>query len=557
MFGHIFSSSGSHSPRQAHIISAGSNRVELAEHAARDSETSLNRVYTLTSAEMRQHPGRKQRFIAVGCQGSGDKAATRVARQINALCNNADSRPDFILILGDNIYDWGADSADDPNIRKCFDDIFQRPEFQNLQHMPFFIVLGNHDENLQKPIKAKIKSESGIKRGLHEVAHTYLGDHQFSYAARKYIYDQPELQLDNLPAWNMPHRYYALIHGDEQIFCLDSNTYVKDYLDLLLHPDTMNAQNNQAAWLAAETAKARAAGRKIIFAQHHPLFTQGKRAFHNDLNIYLKPAEIDILSAKLNINVNKHTTYNFCLKECFRQQKMDFDLLLAAHDHNSNYYNNKNNPDADYRVCQFTAGAGGDEMQLQDRVKFSAQQDMGCFIKMNSVLIVEHKPAASEIDIQLQTTDGHHHLKFNQLSREAIIHYNVNDPETPKIKRFLAVVQEAIDMYLLFLDGKQEIRQGNFFGQNFTHGKKGAERAHLIWAYLKHTHPKSFKEIIRDIHHMTAWENPLTIPADHSLITILDQRMLTHYGKTMEEFARLYGSLSHADSSGIEMNILF
>src|SRR5688500_7211303 len=44
------------------------------------------------------------RFFVLGCQGNAASSQTKVAELMNALAKN--QKPDFILILGDNFYDW-------------------------------------------------------------------------------------------------------------------------------------------------------------------------------------------------------------------------------------------------------------------------------------------------------------------------------------------------------------------------------------------------------------------------------------------------------------------
>lgn len=543
------------SPSEARTKLQQTPQALHAETLASEGEHSGNRVYRLRHNKGADDATRPLRFIAVGCQGSGNQDQLNVAQLMDELCADPETRPDFVLILGDNVYDWGADSADDINIRKCFDDIYLRPTFTHLHHLPFFFILGNHDENLQNAVRAVRRNERGIVRGMHEVAHSYLEDEKYGADSKAFIYSRHVLQLNELPAYNMPRRYYSLIAGEVQIFCMDSNTYLKDYLDWIQHPDTINATNNQAAWLAVEFAKAKAENRKVVLAQHHPLYTPGKRAYHNDLGIYLDNADIIELQQQFGIPAAKDTPYNLFLTECLRRQKLVFDAILAAHDHNLSYFNNKHEPVTNYEICQITAGGGGGE--LQERVKFSEQKQMGCFLKKTGVSVVSHTPHADQLEFTIHTADRQHTLEFNSSAPEAIIHFDDQNPETAEIKKLFAVVEDAINEYLLFLGDRQDDQNGKFllFTNNLTHGADGAERAHHLWAYIKQPYPASFAAIVSDIEKITAWTNPILEPARHSLITILDKKMMRAYGKTMEDFAYSKDNESIVAGLDIEMQV--
>ena len=538
MFGRLFSTAEEVPPADQRTKKYQAAMAQQAEAIAKESEISGPRVYRLKHDKADDDLTRPLRFIAVGCQGSGDDNQRKVAALMNELCADKATRPDFILILGDNVYDWGADAANDINIRKCFDDIYLRDDLPHLANMPFFFILGNHDENRQNKVNAMRKREAGIERGMHEVAHSYMEDSKFSMAAKERLYHRSSVfHLNNMPAWNMPHRYYAMIAGEVEIFCVDSSTYVKDYLNFLADPIGQTPENNQAAWLAAETVKARAAGRKIILAQHHPLYTPGKRAYHNDLGIYLGPEDIQLLHDTLHMPADDNTPYNTFLTECLIRQNIVFDVTLAAHDHNLYYYNNKNNPNTTYPICQVTAGGGGGE--LQERAKFTEQEDMGCFHSKHGVSIVSHTPGAEYFEFVLHTADHQHHLEFDSRSNDAIIHFQKNNTEKQDIEKFHAVVQAALNEYFSFLGDKQDDRSGKFLSKryNLTHGNDGVDRAHNIWAYIKQPHPKPFTDIVQDVYQMIEWLNPLKDPAEHSLITILNNKMMDAYGKSIAEFA--------------------
>ena len=81
------------------------------------------------------------RFLVLGDWGrEGDYNQTVVA---DAMARRAASlRPDFVVSTGDNFYEWGLVSVDDPAFDRSFKDIYTQKELQ----VPWHVVLGNHGE---------------------------------------------------------------------------------------------------------------------------------------------------------------------------------------------------------------------------------------------------------------------------------------------------------------------------------------------------------------------------------------------------------------------------
>jgi acid phosphatase len=162
------------------------------------------------------------RFYALGDTGAA--TATR-DQAIAALAARAARDPaDFVLLLGDNFYDVGIQSADDPRWKSDFEDAFGAPTLQ----VPFHAVLGNHDH---------------LGRIEAEVEYTQKSER-----------------------WKMPARYHAFrvqspVRAD--VFCLDTNPIV----------EAEDHDLEQLAWLEEELAKSDAPWR--IAAGHHPLRTGG------------------------------------------------------------------------------------------------------------------------------------------------------------------------------------------------------------------------------------------------------------------------------------------
>lgn len=82
------------------------------------------------------------RFLVLGDWGrEGDYNQTVVA---DAMARKAAvMRPDFVVSTGDNFYEWGLTSVDDPAFDISFRDIYNHTELQ----LPWHVVLGNHGEH--------------------------------------------------------------------------------------------------------------------------------------------------------------------------------------------------------------------------------------------------------------------------------------------------------------------------------------------------------------------------------------------------------------------------
>jgi hypothetical protein len=163
------------------------------------------------------------RFVVVGDTGTGDAAQQLVADAIARKCS-ADGC-DFVQLLGDNIYENGADSVDDPQ----FQTKFERP--YHAVTAPFWIVLGNHDYGGRgsgtEPAKADV-----------EVAYS-------AHSAR----------------WHLPARYWHRTEKNVELLGLDTNGE-------LFHFDP-DQRADVHGWMAATTARWR------IGFGHHPYHSNG------------------------------------------------------------------------------------------------------------------------------------------------------------------------------------------------------------------------------------------------------------------------------------------
>lgn len=215
-------------------------------------------------------------FLIIGDGGTGTEAQHRVARAMLATCQTQPC--DFVLGLGDNIYESGPKSVNDQQ----FHDKFETP-YADLD-IPFFMVQGNHDNSLIIP------GDGGFnQRGFHEVYYT-----------------------EKSSKWRMPARYYSFeTPNDSALFIGYDSNPPSAYLPALFSPywwPNGRYMQEQKAWVQETLAESDSAW-KFAFA-HHPLYTNG----HHGKDPLLQG----------------HNPYRNFVKESFCG-KVDF--LLAGHEH--------------------------------------------------------------------------------------------------------------------------------------------------------------------------------------------------------------------------------
>lgn len=181
-------------------------------------------------------------FLVFGDWGRlGEQDQVEVAEQMARAAGNLNPR--FIISVGDNFYENGVKSVDDPQWQKSFEEVYRDPALQ----VPWYCILGNHDYHAGGDCDAQI--------AYHQIS----------------------------PRWNMPARYYQQTHQvDERttadFFYLDTTPMIKSYSSLIrgfITRANVMTQDvpKQLAWfktaLAASTAQW-----KIVIA-HHPIYSGG------------------------------------------------------------------------------------------------------------------------------------------------------------------------------------------------------------------------------------------------------------------------------------------
>ena len=218
-------------------------------------------------------PG-KVKFVAVGDTGKGNSAQTKVANIIKTKCENDGC--DFVLLLGDNIYESGVDSVNDSQ----FQTKFETPYHDIV--LPFYVVLGNHDYGGDG-------AGYEIQKSIHQVRYT-----------------------EKSSKWVMPAHYYKFNAGNTSFFALDTNTQL------------FNLANEQSKdvshWIDQSPSDW-----KIVFG-HHPYMSNGP---HGNAGSYDGiPDNLDRFGGK---GVKEFAESVWCGKA---------DLYIAAHDHSRQWLGN-------------------------------------------------------------------------------------------------------------------------------------------------------------------------------------------------------------------------
>ncbi len=163
------------------------------------------------------------RFVAIGDTGTGGTGQYAVASAISQKC--AQSGCDFVVMLGDNIYESGISSPDDVQMQ----DKFELPYAS--VNLPFYVVLGNHDYGGDG-------AGTDFGKGAHQIAYTQKST-----------------------KWKLPAAYYRFVKEHVEFFALDTNMQMFN----------LDAQQEQdvAQWLAQSTATWK------ILLGHHPYRSNG------------------------------------------------------------------------------------------------------------------------------------------------------------------------------------------------------------------------------------------------------------------------------------------
>ncbi|HEX5058171.1 MAG TPA: metallophosphoesterase [Kofleriaceae bacterium] len=267
-------------------------------------------------------PPKPVKFIAVGDTGKGNADQRRVAIAMRDLC--AAKGCDFVLMLGDNIYDAGVTSTTDSQWQTKFEQPYMDV------NLPFYVALGNHD---------------------------YGGKLLIDIAGIGNEFDKGKVEVDYTQVsmkWNMPATHYTFTYGDVGFIVLDTNS--------ILWSDT--TYGDQAAWLPS--ALAEVSGKRWVFtAGHHPYLSNGQ---HGNAGDYDAP-ELAGISIPNPLPIQNGAA----LKSFFDQNVCGISqAYICGHDHSRQWINE---PTALCGTEMIISGAGSSVSSLQDRGNQSFYED--------------------------------------------------------------------------------------------------------------------------------------------------------------------------------------
>ena len=164
-------------------------------------------------------------FLVIGDWGrKGDSHQKEVAKQMEITAKELQC--DFVISTGDNFYSKGVKSTHDSHWRKSFEQVYDAPSL----HIPWYVVLGNHD--YKGNIQAQIEYSGTSSR------------------------------------WRMPARYFRITKSVD-----DSTTALFVFLDTneLVHPRKWHHPERQWHWLQQVLDSSRARWKFVI--GHHPVYS--------------------------------------------------------------------------------------------------------------------------------------------------------------------------------------------------------------------------------------------------------------------------------------------
>lgn len=184
--------------------------------------------------------GQPIRVLAFGDFGDGGQGQRDVAA---AMLQYHQRRPfDFAITLGDNFYNRGMKSVDDPRWKTWWDQLYDPLGIQ------FYATLGNHDYGYQQSPEAEI------------------------------------LYSKKSPSWRMPATQYTYTAGSAQFFAIDTEVMTRQQLEWL----KMGLEASASGW-------------KVVYG-HHPVYSHG----HHGNNWTLIRDLLPVIKGRADLYLSGH-----------------------------------------------------------------------------------------------------------------------------------------------------------------------------------------------------------------------------------------------------------
>jgi tartrate-resistant acid phosphatase type 5 len=201
---------------------------------------------------------RYPRFLVIGDWGrDGDYNQTVLADMMARKA--AKFNPDFVVSTGDNFYEWGLTSVNDPQFDSSFRDIYSQPELANV---PWHVALGNHDYG-----------ETDDPKARPDCSHAAWVDGECFYSP----VHQLDVQLTARdPRWHCERSFTLTLAGGEvEIFFIDTTPIMSQYYDAKWANNRGGLKEqsweDQVRELEASLARSKAAWKLVV--GHHPVRT--------------------------------------------------------------------------------------------------------------------------------------------------------------------------------------------------------------------------------------------------------------------------------------------
>ena len=211
----------------------------VATQAAVASRFLPGSLQAAVTSEQQVQPGGLN-FLVFGDWGrNGETDQMEVAAQMAKAAKDIGAK--FVISVGDNFYENGVTSVDDPQWQTSFEEVYRDPALQ----VPWYCILGNHDYHANC-------------------------DAQIAYGKTN-------------PRWKMPARYYVKSEKIDaattvDFFYIDTTPMIKSYYSPFGAENTRDQVITQdvpaqMAWFKAALAASKAQWKIVI--GHHPIYSGG------------------------------------------------------------------------------------------------------------------------------------------------------------------------------------------------------------------------------------------------------------------------------------------
>jgi len=199
----------------------------------------------------------------------------RVAQSMDRMAGTEDT--DFLMLVGDNFYEYGVKNVSDPRFKQTYEDTFNS-DLTNLVDMPMYMQSGNHD---------------------------YRGN---MTAELKYT----DLQR----RWTFPYYWYTIptptfVDFSIDILMIDTNALKGDLAQIDEDPSEVTDRRTDHYLWIKDTLSASTAD-YIIVSGHHPIYSIAEHGPTQELILNLLPM---LKEAKVQLYISGHDHQLQCLSE--------------------------------------------------------------------------------------------------------------------------------------------------------------------------------------------------------------------------------------------------